>query len=176
MGKRKNRKKQQSVIDTDTVIDLDAQREARRQQLREAAAEARRRRGMEGAEAEVSGSDYYGFKPEAPPETEAVQEEQKAAPKKKRKKGSAPVRIAVFAIAFIAVICVACSGWNILSLKMEEKAKRELIVQLEAEKKELLSEVGSIGTEEYIEQQARQWLKMAKSGEIIYIFDDSDTE
>ena len=57
MGKR-SRKKKDSLVDADTVIDLDAQREARRRQLREAAAESRRRRGV--PDNDRSGYDYYG--------------------------------------------------------------------------------------------------------------------
>ena len=83
----------------------------------------------------------------------------------------------VIAAALIALIGLVCSIWNIVSLK--SRSRREKRSQIEALKEEeaaLEKEAGNIGTEEYIEEQARQWLKMAKSGEIIYVFDDRDEE
>ena len=60
MGKKIIRKKKRrDLIEDETVIDLEAQREARRRQLREAAAESRRRRGLPEEE-----YDYYGYRPE----------------------------------------------------------------------------------------------------------------
>lgn len=87
-----------------------------------------------------------------------------------------PVKIAVIAVAVIALICLSCSIWKIVSLKIEESRSRDRIAELKEEKKELEEEVSGIGTEEYIEEQARQWLKMAKSGEIIYVFGNEDED
>ena len=176
MGKRKDRKKKtRERIETDTVIDLDAQREARRRQLREAAAESRRKRG---AREDEPGYDYYGYhsggEDTIAEETEDSQKSQKNT--KKRKKGLTPSRIIILAAVFFIIICVFCSIWNIISLKVEEREARERIKELEAQKQELEQEVGKIGTEEYIEEQARRWLKMAKSGEIIYVFGDDDAD
>ena len=173
MGKR-SRKKKDSLVDADTVIDLDAQREARRRQLREAAAESRRRRGV--PDNDRSGYDYYGDPSVLEEEKTAdgeIKGEQRTGQKKKR---LTPVRIAVIAAALIALIGLVCSIWNIVSLKIEEKEKRSQIEALKEEEAALEKEAGNIGTEEYIEEQARQWLKMAKSGEIIYVFDDRDEE
>lgn len=178
MGKR-SRKKKKGLVDTDTVIDLDAQREARRRQLREAAAESRRRRGV--PDRDPSGYDGYG--PSSEMEQGVLEEERTAEGEIKserrtgqKKKRLTPARIAVLAAALIVLICLVCSIWNIISLKMEEKESRSRIEALKEEKEALKKEAGSIGTEEYIEEQARQWLKMAKSGEIIYVFDDEDEE
>ena len=178
MGKR-SRKKKDSLVDADTVIDLDAQREARRRQLREAAAESRRRRGV--PDNDRSGYDYYGDP--AGTRTSVLEEEKTADGEIKgeqrtgqKKKRLTPVRIAVIAAALIALIGLVCSIWKIVSLKIEEKEKRSQIEALKEEEAALEKEAGNIGTEEYIEEQARQWLKMAKSGEIIYVFDDRDEE
>ncbi len=176
MGKRSGKKKKtHERIETDTVIDLDAQREARRQQLREAAAESRRRRGVRE---EASGYDYYGYKldgaeisPEQPDSLKKPVQE-----KKTRKKRLTPGRIILLAAVLFIVICVFCSAWNIITLKVKERESKDRIEELEAQKQELEQEVGKIGTEEYIEEQARRWLKMAKSGEIIYVFGDSDSD
>lgn len=173
------RKKEKSFTDTDTVIDLDAQRETRRRQLREAAAESRRRRGVPDREYEY---DYYGYRTDgAAPESggeisEPAEGESKSAAgsrkKREKKKKSTPVKLAILIVAVVVIICVLCSVWNILSLKLEEGRAKDKIAELEEEKAELQKEVDKIGTEEYIEEQARTWLKMAKSGEIIYIFDE----
>ena len=179
MGKR-GRKKKGSLVDTDTVIDLDAQREARRRQLREAAAESRRRRGAE--DTGQSGYDYYGDNTQT---QRSVFDEETSGGKvsggqragqNQKKKRLTPVRIAILTAALVALICLVCSVWNIVSLKMEEKESRNRIEELKEEKAALKKEAGSIGTEEYIEEQARQWLKMAKSGEIIYIFDSGEED
>ena len=99
MGKR-SRKKKDSLVDADTVIDLDAQREARRRQLREAAAESRRRRGV--PDNDRSGYDYYGDP--AGTRTSVLEEEKTADGEIKgeqrtgqKKKRLTPVRIAVIA-------------------------------------------------------------------------------
>ena len=129
MGKR-SRKKKDSLVDADTVIDLDAQREARRRQLREAAAESRRRRGV--PDNDRSGYDYYGDP--AGTRTSVLEEEKTADGEIKgeqrtgqKKKRLTPVRIAVIAAALIALIGLVCSIWNIVSLKIEEKEKRSQI-------------------------------------------------
>lgn len=182
MGKKIIRKKKRrDLIEDDTVIDLEAQREARRRQLREAAAESRRKRGLPGEE-----YDYYGYRPEesasatdiadnaegisaGAPAAEAVQ-----AAKKKKKKMT-PARIVVLILALLVVLGIMSSVWKIISLTMEKNEAQDRITELKEEKALLEEEVSQIGTEAYIEEQARTWLKMAKSGEIIYVFDDEDS-
>ena len=182
--RKRRKKKKGTVIDADTVIDLDAQREARRRQLREAAAESRRRRGV--PDPERSGYDYYGYRPETSQdekeETETDPEEVPEGDLKKEKRSGrkrkpmTPARIVVIVVVVIALICLSCSIWKIVSLKLEESRSRDRIAELKEEKKELQEEVSGIGTEAYIEEQARQWLKMAKSGEIIYVFGSEEDQ
>ncbi len=189
MGKKIIRKKKRrDLIEDDTVIDLEAQREARRRQLREAAAESRRKRGLPGEE-----YDYYGYRPEesasaadiadnaegisaGAPAAEAVQAaESRGRAAKKKKKKMTPARIVVLILALLVVLGIMSSVWKIISLTMEKNEAQDRITELKEEKALLEEEVSQIGTEAYIEEQARTWLKMAKSGEIIYVFDDEDS-
>ena len=55
---------------------------------------------------------------------------------------------------------------------MQEREARQTVAQLEKEKADLERQVGDLGSQEYIEKQARDWLKMAQQGEIIYDFSD----
>ena len=132
----------------------------------------RSRRAAGGEKTSASGSGGGVLEEEKTADGE-IKGEQRTGQKKKR---LTPVRIAVIAAALIALIGLVCSIWNIVSLKIEEKEKRSQIEALKEEEAALEKEAGNIGTEEYIEEQARQWLKMAKSGEIIYVFDDRDEE
>ena len=64
---------------------------------------------------------------------------------------------------------------NIIHLKIEQAHAENELAALQKQQEELQEEADRIGTGEYMEQQARDWLKMAKQGEIIYEFDgDND--
>ncbi len=188
--KRKQKKlsqQEQDFTDSDTVIDLEEKREIRRRQLREAAAEVRRRRGE--PENGLSDYTYYGSNLQAkePGQAEGFDEDDDYAAesrkepethrqrvKRRKKRLILPLRIAVTVIAIFVAVGVVLSSWKIVSLKMEESERQDRIKELETQKKEMQQEIGRVGTDEYIEEQAREWLKMAKSGEIIYIFEDDD--
>ena len=71
----------------------------------------------------------------------------------------------------IAVI-IAIFGFlahNIISLKMEQSKLEAKQQKLEEKKKELKEEKKAVNDPEYIEEQARQQLKMIKPGEILYM-------
>ena len=86
-----------------------------------------------------------------------------------------PARIVVLILALLVVLGIMSSVWKIISLTMEKNEAQDRITELKEEKALLEQEVSQIGTEAYIEEQARTWLKMAKSGEIIYVFDDEES-
>jgi cell division protein FtsB len=52
----------------------------------------------------------------------------------------------------------------------EETAKKQEVVDLESQKANLERKVEGLCSEDFVMQQARNWLKMAKSGEYVYIF------
>lgn len=63
-------------------------------------------------------------------------------------------------------------GVSIFHVYLLQKEYNETIAQqktLEAKKQRLTEELGNVSNPEYIEQQARQQLKMIKPGEVLYI-------
>lgn len=81
----------------------------------------------------------------------------------------------VYLFIFLFVICViGASVFNIISLKLTEaktlKEQQDLLQQ-RAKLEKVYSQVDS---PEYIEQQARQQLRMIKPGEILFILQDQD--
>lgn len=91
-----------------------------------------------------------------------------ASVKRRKKKNRRRLGIYLLAIAIIAGI-FGFLAHNIISLKMEQsklEAKKE---KLEEKKKELKEEKKAVNDSEYIEEQARQQLKMIKPGETLYL-------
>ena len=96
----------------------------------------------------------------------------------RRRKKKRHRRVGIYVL--IMVVFIAIFGYlahNIITLKMEQhdlQAKKE---KLEEKKKELREEKKAVSDKDYIEQQARQQLKMIKPGEILYILPkDSDSK
>lgn len=76
----------------------------------------------------------------------------------------------VYLIVFIVIgILIVTTAVNIISLKMEQAKARDELQALNEIKARLQEEISHIDSEEYIEQQARQQLKMIFPGETLYI-------
>ena len=166
MGKRKKRSlKTKELIENEKVIDLDEQREARRAKLRAEADASRKKRGAKSIRTEVLEEIAAGEEIEEPEVVEAPKK------KKRRKPLSMQLKLCIFAL-IVAMIIMLFSMGNIVSLKMQERQAKQTVSQLQKEKAELERQVGDLGSQEYIEKQARDWLKMAQQGEIIYDFSD----
>lgn len=90
-----------------------------------------------------------------------------------RRAGKRARRRMVYLIIFLVIIgIIGASAFNIVSLKMNqakiEKQQEDLLKQ----KARLENELLEIDSPEYIEQQARQQLKMIKPGELLYVLPD----
>ena len=73
-------------------------------------------------------------------------------------------------LALIAVaVIIGTSVFNVISLKMEEAHAKAELSALEAEKKALQEELSVVDSKEYIEQQAREQLRMIQPGETLYV-------
>lgn len=92
-----------------------------------------------------------------------------------RQAGKKARRRMVYLVIFIAILgVIAASAFNIVSLKLTE-AKTMKEQQALMEQKEKLERIYSqVNSPEYIEQQARQQLKMIQPGEILYILPEKD--
>lgn len=75
-------------------------------------------------------------------------------------------------LGIIAVIGV--SAFHVISLQNEYRDIAAQNKALKEKRVELKEELGKVNDIEYIEQQAREQLKMVKPGEILYILPDED--
>ena len=171
--RKKKNKKSREIIYEDQVIDLEKERDQRRAKLRAEAAARRKKRGEKSIKEEMMeeiASDYTDTGA-----SDSDEDDPNGTRKKKKRKLPYQLKI-VIGVVIVVLIALAFSIGNIISLKMEEKAAREELAALNEEKDALTDEVGDLGSDEYIEEQARDWLKMAKSGEIIYDMKDKSTK
>lgn len=83
----------------------------------------------------------------------------------------------VYLLIFLFIICViGYSAFNIVSLKLNEAKQQKEQGKLLEQRARLENEFSQIDSLEYIEQQARQQLKMIKPGEILYVLPDNSKE
>lgn len=85
-------------------------------------------------------------------------------------------RMVYFVIFLIMIGIIAASAINVINLKLTEARtikERQVLMQQKEKLEKVYSQVNS---PEYIEQQARQQLKMIKPGEILYILPDKNME
>lgn len=74
---------------------------------------------------------------------------------------------------FIGVISV--STFKIVNLVMEKEEALLRLTTLEQEKAKLEEELARVGSDEYIEQQARDQLNMIMPGETLYVLKDNNS-
>ena len=121
------------------VIDIEQARAERRKKRAEAAAKR-------------------GPKPPAAP----VASPRRAAQKNRRR--------LVYLLVFLAILLVAGSSiFRIIDLKAEERKAQQDLEALEKTRARLQEELSRVDSEEYIEQQARQQLRMIFPGETLYV-------
>ena len=81
----------------------------------------------------------------------------------------------IYSLIFIVIgVIIGASVYNIITLKMEEAAAQAQLDVLEAEKRALEQELSLVDSKEYIEQQAREQLRMILPGEILYVLKQRD--
>ena len=88
--------------------------------------------------------------------------------KKHRKSISGKQRIA-WIVVIVLLLIILSSMNNIIKLKQQEHEAQEEVASLNAQKAELEVRLEEIDSNDYIEQQARNWLKMAKRGDRVYV-------
>lgn len=152
MAKRGNRLRE--FEKNNRVLDISSKQEARREKRKE---QRRKEREKENNEAD-SGSDdiVREFKKE------------KQETKINWKKIVPRVVILVFIVMMLGTLS------NIHALKEKEKSLQEENMQLLKIKEELELEEKNVNSPDYIEAMARKDLKLAKSNELIFYFDESN--
>ena len=84
-------------------------------------------------------------------------------------------------VIVLVIVATFASVYNIIALKIERAAAVSQLQSLEKEKEALDEELNKVGGKEYIEQQAREQLKMILPGETLYVLkgngkDDETTD
>ena len=90
----------------------------------------------------------------------------------KRKKRINPGRLILTVIIVVLIFFAAISVKNIVSLHVEKNELEEENARLEDEKNRLQNELENADDPEYIEEQARQQLRMVMPGEVLYIIEE----
>ena len=74
----------------------------------------------------------------------------------------------------IAILCAifAASVWNVVSVTLQYHNVKNEQADLEEQKARLTKELENVDNLEYVEQEARELLRMTKPGEILYILPD----
>ena len=82
------------------------------------------------------------------------------------------VRLVGVAVIIVFAVMVSLSVKNIFDLKAEEAALQERNSELIHLKEDLLMTLDNVNSDEFIEEQARKELKLAKGNELIFYFPD----
>ena len=90
----------------------------------------------------------------------------------KKKKRINPGRLILTVIIVVLIFFAAISVKNIVSLHVEKNELEEENARLEDEKDRLQNELENADDPEYIEEQARQQLRMVMPGEVLYIIEE----
>ncbi len=167
--RRKKGQKDKEVFGNPSVIDLDEERKARKKEVREKAEAKRRKTGSKSFREEIMGevesSEYPGGR--GGKDKASAPEENK---KPKKSKKVFVIIILIFIAVMVAMVYSASS--KIMDLRTEEAEYKQEIADLKIQKENLEGQISDIGSDEYVMKQARSWLKMAKSGELVYIFNN----
>lgn len=79
-------------------------------------------------------------------------------------------------IAVILFVIIGVSVYNLVSLKMEQAKVNEDYAALIKEKAQLKEELSNVDSDEYVEQKAREELKMILPGETLYIISHGEKD
>ncbi len=93
---------------------------------------------------------------------------------RRRKQQRRRRRIGYLVIVLVLVLVTAVMARSVVALKIEQNDLRAKQQQLEQRKEELQKEKQTANSPEYIEEQAREQLRMIRPGEILYVVPDEE--
>lgn len=152
MGRKKRRSKQ--FKDSSKVIDME-----------QARAERQRRR-------ESSAPKTEEVKKEVSPAASARQSQRRTMLRRRKQTR----RLAVIGIAVVLVIIMGISLGNIIMLKHELHQAEKQHEEYAKEKEQLEKEMAEVNDLDYLEEQARDQMRLVKPGETLYIFPEDMSE
>jgi cell division protein FtsB len=78
-------------------------------------------------------------------------------------------------IAVVLLVFIGVSFLHTIELKQEQKTAESALAEKQLEKKKLERELAHINDPEYVEEQARERLRMIKNGETLYVFNTQES-
>ena len=109
------------------------------------------------------------------PQEQTTSSQRKVRRKRALRKKQSRHRMLMSIAAAILLVFLCVSIFNILKLKAEEHEALKRQDELKAKQEQLKEDLKEADTEQNIEDQARERLKLTKPGETIYIPDSEDT-
>jgi cell division protein DivIC len=94
--------------------------------------------------------------------------------KKRKRKRRNPKRTRALVIAVIIVVALFASARNVITLRMEHSKLEKENEELRTERDEKKQELENVNSRKYIEQQAREQLKLINPDEILFVFEDEE--
>ncbi|QAT41779.1 FtsB family cell division protein [Aminipila luticellarii] len=138
---KQKKKRSREFKNSDKIIDLEQARTERRAR-RKQAANKRQNKGRKAASEELS---------------------ERKVNKRNRK------RLIYLCVILGIMLVIGVSIFHVFSLQREYKNIAAQNKALKEQRQDLTEELGNVNNPEYIEQQARQQLKMVKPGEVLYV-------
>ena len=92
--------------------------------------------------------------------------------RRRKKRQDLKIRLIRLAIVFVIVLMLGLSVRNVIVLRQEQRDLEKANAELAAKKIELQQELKNVNNKNYIEEQARQQLKLIKPGETLFVLGD----
>ncbi|MDR0851559.1 MAG: septum formation initiator family protein [Clostridiales Family XIII bacterium] len=84
--------------------------------------------------------------------------------------------VILFAAAIVFIVFVLVSTVNLINLSKEAEQAQITLAEVEAEKAQVAKQLTLVNDPAFIEEQARQQLRMIRPGETLYVFGAPDDE
>ncbi len=91
---------------------------------------------------------------------------------KRRRKKVLTLFAVIVAFVFLGTMC----GKDIVRLKAENRALKKQQIALEQQRDELQEELKNANNQEYIREQAKKQLRLLNPGEILFTFDEEESQ
>jgi cell division protein FtsB len=101
-----------------------------------------------------------------------IEERRKRSTSKRRRNKLLTLIAFIIIFTFLATMC----GKDIVRLKAENRALKRQQLALEQQREELQEELKNTNKQEYIREQAKKQLRLLNPGEILFTFDEEETE
>lgn len=110
------------------------------------------------------------------PQAQTTSDERKMRRVRALRKKQGRKRLFAIVVAVCLVLVLGLSVFDIIKLKAEEREALKKQEQLKAQQEQLKEDLKESGSDQNIEDQAREKLKLTKPGETVYIPDTEDAE